>query len=152
MTIFLTGRRENVLDGKRRKSRCKTVPHYTNIDTIMTDREFAYKRLTENEIKSGEFTFKFDYPHTSPLSNFYIYDKNYSGVFGSEYSITDSPGRIVVKVKKGSSNKVFFINDDKVDKEMDIRIGQTYLEIPIEDFLYILSNELWDVADIPSTP
>lgn len=113
----------------------------------LTDREFAYKQLTERKIKSGDFTFEFDSPDFSPLSNFRIYDKGYNGIFGSEYSVTDSAGKIVVRIKMSSSDKVFYIDTKRVNKEMSVAIGLTYFEVSIEDFLYILSNELWIVAD-----
>lgn len=108
----------------------------------MTDREFAYKRLTENQIKSGDIIFIFEHPQNYPLSTFNILENNI-GKFEGTYSINEKDNQIIVRISTVSGNKrLSFVSDKTYEK---VLVGLNYLESPLEDFVKLLINEIWFV-------
>jgi len=111
----------------------------------MTDREFAYKQLTENPIKSGQWTIIFDDQGNYSLGDFHIL-KNNVGKFGSNYLINSKDDKIFVRLYTISGQKKLTLETNKENKE--IEFGPNFLESPIQDFLYLISNEQWVVEDV----
>jgi hypothetical protein len=111
----------------------------------MTDREFAFKRLTEGPIESGKYKFIFEHPDgVSFLCRFSIFNENVS-IFSTDYLVKEPTEKTLVRIKMTSDNKKFKINQNKLDKGISVDITSDYLELTIEDFLHILSNEQWVV-------
>ena len=106
----------------------------------MTDREFAYKRLTENQIKSGDMIFIFEHPQNYSLSTFSILENNI-GKFGGTYLINEKDNQIIVRISTVFGNKrLSFVSDKTYEK---VLVGLNYLESPLEDFVKLLINEKW---------
>jgi len=108
-------------------------------------KEMYYEKLTKNVVTSGEYYFSFDKPDYSNLSKFYIYDKSEKNVFSSEYIIKDDL-KIYIKIK--SNTLVFKIDATKLDKVILIEEFIGFLQMTIEDFLYVLLNVQWVVEGI----
>jgi len=114
----------------------------------MTDREFTYKQLTENPIQSGEFIFEFDNPSKeSFLCDFRIL-KNNIGIYVSNYLIKIENNKTIIRIKSVSNQKKFLILKEisRINPLHEQHLD--YLESPIQDFLYLLSNEQWVVEEI----
>ena len=111
----------------------------------MTDREFKYKKFTENQLNFGQFVFDFENPaRDSFLSTFSIF-KNQEIIFNSDYIINED---LKIRIKTISNNKRFKINEDQLQKYITVEIIFGNLVLSTEDFLYIISNQLWVVEDI----
>jgi hypothetical protein len=114
--------------------------------SIKTIQDY-YEQLTAQPISSKRTQFIFDKPDYSNLCHFHIWTDGGHGLFGSDYIITKTDDGIIMRIRAISSDKIFGINTDKLDRKMTVSNFSGYLEIPIEDFLYLLSNGLWVVAD-----
>lgn len=111
----------------------------------MTDREFAYKKLSENTIISGSLSFIFEQPNGYSLCDFSILE-NYIGRFSSRYLINENEHKIIIRIFSKSGGKILKLITNKGKK--NIFVGDNFLEIQIDDFLYLLSNDLWVVVEI----
>lgn len=103
----------------------------------MTDREFAYKRLSENPIVSGKLTFIFEYPQSHSLTYFRILENNI-GRFGGTYLINEKDNKIFIRISTVSDNKKLSLVSDKPYD--NVLIGLSYLEIPLKYFIELLND------------
>ncbi len=103
----------------------------------MTDREFAYKILTENFIKCGKLIFVFEHCQNYSLSTYSILENNV-GKFGGTYLINENDNQIFIRISTISNNKKLLLSSKSVNKK--ISVGINYLECSLENFLKLLNN------------
>lgn len=110
----------------------------------MTDLEFVYKKLCENPIQSSKWTFIFDCPNEYSLCDFNVLENNI-GKFGKQYLIEFKNNEFIVRIYTISGQKKLVLETNKENRP--VVTGPNFLEVPIEDLLYLLLNEQWVVED-----
>lgn len=110
----------------------------------LTDRDFAYKKLTENHFKSGELTFVFDHHQNYSLSTYHILENNV-GKFCGTYLINENDNKIFVRLSTLSNNKKLLLSSNSAK---NILVSLNYLECPLEEFIKLLTNNQFIIQDI----